>query len=388
MSQTPRRLLFLLAGALAALAQSPTSLVQSVPAETDLAHPGLPFAKDAWLAMIRSAALRIDLAHFYVFNAPGSALEPILQALESAGARGVGIRLLLSDKMLPNDPGTVSRLRRIPGLELRIFDLKQVSGGILHAKYMVVDGKEAFLGSQNFDWRALEHIHELGLRTTDPALVSPLQSIFDTDWRFALDGSRPTRTAGRPQTVPPAAELVASPPFLAPPGVRDAQEALAQLLASAKGSIQIQLLTYSPVKGDRYWPLVDQALRAAAVRGVKVQVLVSDWAFKGRGLPHLKSLTLVPGIEVRIASIPEARSGHIPFARTIHSKYMVVDGQVLWLGTSNWEEGYFTESRNVEAILHQPRLAAQAAEVFQRLWAGPFASPLDPSQVYAPRKVD
>jgi hypothetical protein len=29
--------------------------------------------------------------------------------------------------------------------------------GVLHAKYFVVDGREAYLGSQNFDWRALAH---------------------------------------------------------------------------------------------------------------------------------------------------------------------------------------------------------------------------------------
>jgi len=51
-----------------------------------------------------------------------------------------------------------------------------------------------------------------------------------------------------------------------------------------------------------------------------------------------------------VVSIPEAKEGHIPFARTIHSKYLVVDGTQLALGTSNWEESYFMESRNVELI--------------------------------------
>lgn len=115
---------------------------------------------------------------------------------------------------------------------------------------------------------------------------------------------------------------MANPPFLAPAGVRDAQTVLGTLFAEAKQTLRIQLLTYSPVKGTHYWPLVDQALRAAAARGVKVQFLVSDWVFKGKGLAHLKSLSLVPGIEVRIATIPEASTGYLPFARTIHSIYL------------------------------------------------------------------
>ena len=59
----------------------------------------------------------------------------------------------------------------------------QLSGGIIHAKYMVVDGKQAFIGSQNFDWRSLEHIHETGLRISDATVVSQVQAIFNQDWQ-------------------------------------------------------------------------------------------------------------------------------------------------------------------------------------------------------------
>ncbi|MCE9626586.1 MAG: hypothetical protein K8R56_01570, partial [Candidatus Eisenbacteria bacterium] len=31
-------------------------------------------------------------------------------------------------------------------------------GGVQHAKFMMVDGDQAWLGSQNLDWRALSHI--------------------------------------------------------------------------------------------------------------------------------------------------------------------------------------------------------------------------------------
>ena len=105
-------------------------------------------------------------------------------------------------------------------------------------------------------------------------------------------------------------------------------------------------------------------------------------------MDHLKSLALVPNLEIRIASIPEASSGHIPFARVIHSKYMTVDGGLLWLGTSNWSEDYFTESRNLELILRDRSLAAQGDRIFERLWNSRYASALDPAKSYAPRKRD
>jgi phosphatidylserine/phosphatidylglycerophosphate/cardiolipin synthase-like enzyme len=184
-------------------------------------------------------------------------------------------------------------------------------------------------------------------------------------------------------------ELVASPPFLTPKDIRPSIEALLDLLDQAKESVRVQLLTYSPISGqDRFWPLLDNALRAAAVRGVKVRLLVSDWVLGGRALPHLKALALIPNLEVRIASIPEAKEGHIPYARTVHSKYLVVDGVHLALGTSNWEESYFTESRNIELLFRDSPLAAQAAGIFDRLWSSRYTFPLDPEKVYEKRKVD
>ena len=378
--------------ALSALPPSgaPTRLVQSAPLETTLASPELPFAKDVWVDMIRSASQELDFAEFYVMNRPGSALETVLQELEKAAARGVRIRFLLSSKMLDQDPASLARLRGLKGAEVRTFDLQKVSKGILHAKYFLVDGREAYVGSQNFDWRALEHIHEMGVRTREEAITGKLRELFDIDWRFAQTGELP-KTAAKP-SLPgprPAVELVASPPFLTPSDVRSALPALLELLGQAQKSIRIQLLTYSPLTGrDGYWPALDNALRAAAVRGVKVQLLVSDWSLGSRALDHLKSLCLVPNCEIRIASIPEASSGHIPFARTVHGKYLVVDEDILWLGTSNWEKDYFTASRNVELIFRDAALAAQAACVFGRVWGSPLARPLEPLRRYEKRKVD
>ena len=366
-----------------------TSLVQSIPAETDLADPALPFAKDVWVEMIRAAKTSVEAAEFYVTNRAGSALEPVLAELEKAGARGVKVRFLLSSKMLDQDPPSVARIRRIPGAEVRSFDLAGVAKGILHAKYFVVDGREAFLGSQNFDWRALEHIHELGVRTTEPVIVSGLIRLFALDWTFAQDRKLPSLPAQPPRSARSQVELVASPPFLTPKDIRPSIEALVDLIGQAKQNVRVQLLTYSPISGsDHYWPVLDNALRAAAVRGVKVRLLVSDWVLGGRALPHLKALTLIPNLEVKIVTIPEAKEGHIPYSRTVHSKYLVVDETQLALGTSNWEESYFTESRNIELIFRDSPLAAQAARIHDRLWTSAYAFPLDPMKVYEKRKVD
>lgn len=384
--------LLLAAGLAAGSPPNRPQLVQSVPVETDLADPALPHTRDVWPEMIRRAKRSIDLAEFYATNGPdpkSSALEPVLQALESAGARGVKVRILLATGMLGQEPHTIARLKAIPGADLRSFDFGPGVRGILHAKYFLVDGEEAFLGSQNFDWRALQHIHETGLRFRTPELVQPLAAIFETDWAFAADRVRPKGGPAPVFSARPAYELVASPPFLNPPGVRPALEALLELIGQAREWIRVQLLTYSPVSGrTRFWPVLDNALRAAAVRGVKVRLLVSDWNLEAPAVDHLKSLALLPNVEVAVASIPQASTGHIPFARVVHSKYMTVDGTLLWLGTSNWSEGYFTESRNVELIAREKELISQADTIFERLWTSRHTAKLDPARSYVPRRRD
>jgi phosphatidylserine/phosphatidylglycerophosphate/cardiolipin synthase-like enzyme len=342
--------------------------------------------------MIRAATRTVDMAEFYLTNGPdraASALEPTLKALEEVGGRGVKLRLLLSARMLEQDPVSIARLKAIPGAELRPFDFGPGVRGILHAKYFIIDGAEAFLGSQNFDWRALTHIHETGLRFRTPELVKPLAEIFEIDWAFATRKVLPAFPKAADTNARPVYELVASPPHFNPPGVRPALQALTELLGQAKTRIRIQLLTYSPVSAKvRFWPLLDNALRAAAVRGAKVQLIVADWNLEKPAVDHLKSLALLPNLEIGIVSIPEAASGHIPYARVTHSKYMTVDGGILWLGTSNWSEDYFTESRNVELIARDPELASQADAIFERLWTSRYCAKLDPARTYTPRKRD
>ena len=52
----------------------------------------------------------------------------------------------------------------------------------MHAKYFIIDKTEAYLGSQNFDYRALEHIFELGYHIRSPDLVQNIQQIYEWDW--------------------------------------------------------------------------------------------------------------------------------------------------------------------------------------------------------------
>jgi phosphatidylserine/phosphatidylglycerophosphate/cardiolipin synthase-like enzyme len=159
------------------------------------------------------------------------------------------------------------------------------------------------------------------------------------------------------------------------------------LLDAARESIAVTCLTYSPVDRDGgYWEVLDNTLRRAAVRGVAVRLLVSDWSQRSPAIDFLKSLEPVPGIEVRLVTIPEAKEGFIPYARVIHSKFLTVDGRFSWLGTSNWEKSYFHQSRNVGLVVESRPITAKLDRSFDQLWNSSYAETVRPEKEYvAPR---
>jgi phosphatidylserine/phosphatidylglycerophosphate/cardiolipin synthase-like enzyme len=373
-------------------------LVQTCPVETTLCSADLRDPATVWSELFDGARREIVIGQFYVAGKAGTPIERVLASLEAAGARGVRIRFLLEQRGVAiSDAATIARLRRIPNLELRLLAFGQLTGtGIIHAKYTVVDGRAAFVGSQNFDWRSFQHIHETGLRITDAPVVAQLQAIFDQDWRAQalLAAGQAVPAAGRSvAALPLPAQLVASPAAYNPPGVADSQATLPQLLAAARREVRVDLLDYAPLgygpNGTRpYYAVIDDAVRAAAARGVRIKLLVSNWNTEAAVLPYLKSLAMLPTVEIRILTLPAWSGGPVPFARVLHSKTMVIDDEIAWIGTSNWGGGYFDTSRNLELVLRDAAMARRVAALHEQAWSSPYAAPLEVMKTYpAPNKA-
>lgn len=368
-------------------------LVYDAPADTNLANPDLRGSADVWQRMFDQAQRQIDIAQFYVADEGASRLTPVIAALRRAGERGVRIRFLLEEKGVKiSTPDTLAQLKAIPNLELRIMPFGKLAGGIIHAKYIIVDGKQGFIGSQNFDWRALEHIQETGLLIDDARVTAQMAAIFQQDWqaqaRLAA-GQRVPETGGGPlpDALLSGSYLVASPRAWNPHGVPDSEAALPQLLASARTRIRVQVMDYAPLSwGEKrsrpFYGVIDNALRAAAARGVQVELMVADWSTRAPEIQWLKSLALVPNVQSRVVTIPEARRGFIPFARVIHSKIMTIDQRLAWVGTSNWSGGYFDNSRNLEMVMNNPAMAERLDRLYQQLWQSDYAAPLQIDKSY------
>lgn len=358
-------------------------LVESVPLETEQAldDPAIRQTQEVWLEMVNGAKESLDLEFFYLRFEPKSSLEPVVKAIEAAKARGVRVRVLVDAKFLITYPQLWERWAGL-GIELRKL---KFASGVQHTKLMLVDGREVFLGSQNFDFTALSHIREVGLHITQPELESCYQQAFEHDWAVAEGDTSPPKLSPVTARFPVKMGDLELFPVFSPNDPQwnagnPEELALVELLRSARQRVDLQVMSYSPLvvsyPGDgplpKRYETLDIELRAAAARGVEVHLLVSDWGIKPPLLTPLEALSTVPHMEIKVSHIPPWSGGDIPFARVGHSKYLVVDGARGWLGTSNWEYSYFMTSRDMGLAFEGKSLAGRLQAFFERDWNGPY----------------
>jgi phosphatidylserine/phosphatidylglycerophosphate/cardiolipin synthase-like enzyme len=369
-------------------------LGETRPIETALGDRTLPTGLDEWLDMIRGAKDELDLEHFYLSRKSGEALDPVLDEIGKAAARGVKVRLLLDAGMHRTYPQPADSLAALAGVSARFVDYHRLAGGVQHAKFMIVDGREAWLGSQNLDWRSLSHIHELGARVRMPAVALAIGDLFETDWAAADTTRKAAPIDAHPAWWPQLFDqdgvrgklwLSASPRALTPASIAWDRDVLVARVNDARQEIVAQTLTYGTSGYGESDSTLHRALLAAAARGVHVMLLVSDWEVGGRGEADLRALAAAPNVEVRISKVADWSRGYIPFSRVEHCKYMVADSAWLWLGTSNWEPSYFSSSRNLAMTVEHAPLARRARGIFEASWTAPSAVPLTAGQQFTRR---
>lgn len=382
--------------ALPASAQEVLEIVESVPVETMLDHADLRDAYVVWPEMIDRAQKTLDFAEFYASDDPAnrqSRLETVTQAVERAAARGVKVRFLAEKVFQKTYPELLARLDGKDGIEVRIYDFAAFGGGVLHAKYFLVDGREVYVGSQNFDWRSLQHIQELGARVIEPGVARAFLDVFETDWALAGGGDRRNRVHTGSYLFPTAIGDAQVTPVFSPTGwlpdptLWDLPR-LVEMIDRATRTVRVQLLTYKTTARDGSWfDTLDAALRRAASRGVQVQLLLADWSKRKGTIEGLQSLQVIPGIDVRMSTIPPFSGGFVPFARVGHAKYMIVDGRRVWIGTGNWEGDYFTQSRNAGLVIDSPKYGERLDRYFADAWGSPYAYEVDACATYEPPRT-
>lgn len=390
--------LILFSGITQIFSQDEIEIVESIPLETPLEKSDLPRTLNVWLKMINEAKESIDIETFYFANEKGKPLEQIIAALKDAAGRGVIVRIIVDSGFYSKNDKSVDELEGIKNITIKKIPLSNLAGGVMHAKYFIADNTNVFSGSQNFDWRALIHIHEIGIRVKNKDMGRTFSELFETDWKlcdnnfygitnmavqFFVNKDNPA-TVNSDKYGKVIMYPAFSPPELNMPGLSSEEDELIKIIDNSKNRLLIQMYSYSPktkskeIKYDR----IDNALRSAASRGVKVKIIFSDWAIRDEATDFIKSLSAEKNIEIKFSSIPQYSAGFIPYSRVEHCKYFISDNNISWISSSNWEQSYFKNSRNTTIVTDNIKINEELEKVFYRSWDSNFTEKVDIDRKY------
>jgi cardiolipin synthase len=123
----------------------------------------------------------------------------ITSALESAARRGVDVEVVMTDSSSWTDAFDALA---DAGVHVRTYSPD--ASLYIHAKVVIADDTTMFLGSQNFSVSSLDYNRELGLITTDAALVGPAYQTVASDFAGATAFGTPTSSAPAPPSGAPS----------------------------------------------------------------------------------------------------------------------------------------------------------------------------------------
>ena len=373
---------------------------------------------DALMNLIGSATKSIDIASFYwtllgtdvMPNPDQSSLEgkQLLDALINSKARSVRIRIAVNDDTDTENNTDLQLLARVANIR-RVNFTRLVGAGVLHTKFIIVDGIHFYLGSANMDWRSLTQVKEMGiiLRQCQP-LATDLLKIFEVYWFLGEESARvpkywPKQLSTQYNRSNPMlisfnqlqykVFISSSPKSFCPNGRTNDIDAILSIIKSATKFIDIAVMDYFPQflysNGHHFWPLIDDALREAAIeRRVSVRLMASHWNHTRHSMyTFLNSLAVFndsklfgADIKVKLFYVPFTPSqAEIPFSRVNHNKYMVTD-KTAYIGTSNWSADYFVNTGGVGIAITPAQnqsdgsnLRDQLEAVFDRDWHSSYA---------------
>jgi len=236
-------------------------------------------------------------------------------------------------------------------------------------------------------------VKELGVVISQNTLVTDLEKIFDLYWYLT------NRTVMPP--LPPSLDTIynltnpahvlingvnaklffaASPVTFNTPSRTNDIDALIWNIDNAHVNVFGSVMDYSPFTlytpptNPLYWPILDDALRSAAFRGVQVHLLFSIWDDTPTStIQYMRSLNELDNIMVKVMRIPAFSGADIPHARVNQASYLVTEASA-YITTSNWTPDYFLAAGGVS--LTWTNLESQRAlvqQIFSRDWESVYA---------------
>ena len=400
------------ATAMVASANPTVRLCESIPMQMSIKTNYSTY--DSWVDIIKGAKKTLDIGQYYWTLTTGTEKygqsheawrgQNIYDLIIDAHKRGVLVRIVQNKLGSTSEGNETAVLAAMGAADVKTIDFDALGiSGIFHTKMMVADGVNFYVGSANSDWRSLTQVKEMGIVGFDyPEMAQDLQKVFDMAWYAAEKSALPAEWPSMFETLyniktpniatfqgytkPNEVYTAISPVEFCTPERTDVIESTLDIIKKAeKGTIvSIEVMDYFPftlyVGKDKnyYWGVIDDALRDANYRDVKVRLLIGKWAHtRDVAKYYLRSLNALQNVEVRWFNVPELKGLEtIPYTRVNHAKFMTTKNTA-YISTSNWSADYFLYTHGVTVVVNGEEFANTLNDVFERDWNSEYSSTVE-----------
>lgn len=260
----------------------------------------------------------------------------VITALKNAVLRGVAVRVMLEQNPCCSNDNTMQRTVFGELQEARVqMQWTNPAFRLTHAKMAVVDGNIALIMSQNLTKTAFSFNREAGIVDRDPTDIAALEALFVADW-------------GRTPYTPSDPTLVIAN--------TNARQKFLTLIGGATKSLAIE-------SEEMQDPGIVDALIAAQKRGVAVRYIGATTP-AGTTTPQRddnaagrKRLT-AGGASVRLLAAPY-----------VHTKTVVADGIVAFVGSENFSAASLDTNREIGILTTDTAIIGRLTSVFTKDWA-------------------
>lgn len=296
-----------------------------------------------------------------------------------------------------NQDGTITAKELAQGDTIHIFNKGQVpllddtadgskGSGLMHHKFMVVDGKTVLLGSANWTLSGIhgDFANEASrgnanalLKFNSPELAAVLGDEFALMWGDGPKGKEDSlfglqKPARSPRTVSiPGSQVTVqfSPVSKTEPWSQSVNGLISQTLAQATSSIDLALFVFSD-QG------ISDRLAQKSQSGVTIQALV-DRSFIYRSYSEALDMlgTAIPDHRCNYEAnnrpwtkpIAPVGTPNLPEGDKLHHKFALIDNHTVIIGSHNWSAAAnHTNDENL-LVIRNPTVAAHFRREFDRL---------------------
>jgi phosphatidylserine/phosphatidylglycerophosphate/cardiolipin synthase-like enzyme len=262
--------------------------------------------------------------------------DPI-QELAAAKARGVDVKLIISNQSLGLYPSLENDLKA-KGIPYRIDST--------HSKVVVIDDRFAYIGSANWNKNGLGNNWELTYKSNNPSTIAEAKEFVTQLW---FKGSNMVRNnAMFPERLVNGFEY---------------EEQVLSILQNAKSSIKVLMFeaTYAPKDPSATQTKILNEVRNAYNRGVDLKMIFDDpryWIMYGGkefwdkyDIPH---------------KLDDKDSGYL---ERKHVKAFLIDDSILVVGSQNWNRDSAGSPQEMSVIIKSnPDMVGDYQTLFTSQW--------------------